>query len=319
MKHYTPQNHTSFPGILLLASGSVVLGLVIGGLAYYISTLIYLLFVFALIIGSMAAIVYSKLLRFSKTRNRVIALVFALIFGVSLALGFYGMPYLATRTQTISFLQERYGIDHATAAKEFDVSITSMTGRSGLWGFMKYRAQEGEEITTYLAIGYAVLPPSTFSMKNGIAWLYWFAETILFCATSVFVASESGTFYLSHSQKDWFQTRSTQIGSVSLDDKSILLSRLSANDVPGVADLIFDEDRFGHPRIEIYSQLGEKQKEEVLLSIKQTYRKDARIVKRVIIDLWEVAENEYYILQNRLQNGAASAIPVEEPGLDNNE
>jgi len=316
MKRYTPQNHLTPFGLLTLGIGSIILGLVAGALAYFISTLFYLLFIFALIVGVLAGLAYSKLMRFSKVRHALITTTFGAVTGLLLALGFYGTPYLVTRVDVISYYQENYGVNLATAAQRFDAVLQQETGSTGLWGYMKYRAQQGDEYTTYLAVGYAVLPPSSFTMRNGWLWLYWLMETILFSGLSIFLGFSMGARDYSKSAKDWYDTLRIQIGSVALEEKERLLSFFAEGDISKIGDLVAPEDRIAHPRIELYSQQSEKQKGDVLLSIKQTWRKDARTVKRIPLGQWEATEEEYGALKGNMHEETSEVFHIEEPGLE---
>ena len=310
MKPYSPQNHLTIQGLILLGVGSVLLGLIIGGLAYFISNFIYFIIVFPLVIGGIAMIAFGKLIQQSRIRHALVSTAFGIVTGIFVATTFYGTPYLILRNKVIANYQEKYQLNAKDASIAFDSALKQNTGSSGLIGYMKLRAAEGDEYSHYLIVNSMPIPLFSFSLKSTGAWLYWLLETILFIFPIAWIGNVSGKSPFNQSANDWYNTASTQIGSVRLEDKQSLLTYFQTNDYQGICQLIFPEGQIKHPMIEIYRQGSRNKRGNILISLKQTFRKNQSTVKRSLAGQWEVTQAEEQTFVDMLSNRVAENDPA---------
>jgi hypothetical protein len=302
MKPYSSQNHLTAKGLILLGIGSIPLGLICGVLAYFISNFIYFVVVFPLVIGGATTFIYSKLLQMTKVRHSIISAVFGIVTGLSVAVAFYGTPYLALRSKIIANYQEKYHMDAIRASTAFDSVLIQETGSSGFIGYMKLRASEGDEYTNYLIVNSMPIQLFSFSLKSTGAWLYWLLEIILFTFPVAWLGYGVGKRLFNKSANDWYNLYSSQIGSVRLEDKERLLAYFQTNDFSGISHLIVPEGEIKHPVLEIYKQRSNNKKGDILLSVKQTYRKNQSSVKRTLLNQWEIPQIEFESIEKMLDN-----------------
>jgi hypothetical protein len=304
MKLYTTQKHLTFFGLIVLASGTIISGILLGILAYYISNLFYLLLVFPLIVGGAAVFVYNKIAEFSKIRFTLITTIMGFLMGAIVALAFYGTPYLETRNSVINNFQKKYGIDAQTASKGFDNILIKETGSSGLVGFMKLRAQEGDTYTSYFIINSVPVHESKFTLQSTAAWAYWIIEVILMAFPSTLLGFFAGRRHFNQSANNWYDWDAIspkQIGSISLENKEKLLELLKANNLLRISELLVPEGAIEHPLIEVYEQRCKNKKGDILFIIKQTARINPTKVKRSMLSQWEVPPQEYAFFDNAIK------------------
>ena len=302
MKPFSTRNHVTIPGLLLLGIGSVLLGLAMGALAYFISTFIYFIIVFPLVIGFIAAVGFQILIEKSKVRHALAAMGFGIVTGIFLAASFYGTPYLVLRNKVTVNYEEKYQLSPRDASVTFDQALEENTGSSGFLGYMKLRATEGDEYSHYLIVNSMPIPLFSFTLKSSGAWLYWFLETLLFLFPIAWLGLATGKHPFNAEANEWYSTASTQIGSVRLEDKQNLLSYFLTNDLNAICQSVVPDGQIKHPMIEIHGQYTKTRKGNILITLKQTFRKDQSTVKRSIMGRWEMPQYEYRELIEMLKN-----------------
>ena len=293
MKRYSPQNNIPILGLTLLVIGSLILGLAGGAVAYLISNFLYLILIFPIVFGGLITFAYRRLVDFAKIRHSLITSFIGFGVGILIAFSFYGTPYLAVRQQFISDAQEQYNIEAQTASNGFDRILMEETGTDGFWGFMKLRAMEGDNYSTYLIYSNLPIVDFNFTLKSNLAWIYWSLETILFGLPIALMGFNFGKGDFSKTVQDWYSPYSKQIASATLDRKEELLSLLKTGNLMGTVNFLLAEDELSHPKLEIHEQRTENNKGDILLSVVQTIRESSKIVKRNVIAQWEISQQEY--------------------------
>jgi hypothetical protein len=293
MKPYLAPNRTPIFGTILLIIGSVMLGIAIGALAYFISNFIYFIFVFSLVVGGAAMIAYYKLLQFTKVRHSIIAAAMGLATGILVAVSFYATPYLILRNEFINNSQQNYHVSAEKASDAFNEILVEETGTGGFWGYMKLRAKEGDKYTNYVVANGLPIHEFSFTLKDNWAWLYWLFEVVFFSVPTAWIGYEVGKRAFSESANDWYNPLPRQISAVPLESKDRLVMLLNGSNLQEISELAVAEDEITHPMIEIYEQHSENKKGDILLSVKQTYRDKKEKIKRNVIGQWEVPEQKY--------------------------
>lgn len=293
MRPYNFHYRLPLGGVFLLVSGSVIIGIGIGVLAYWISTILYLIVVFPLFVGLAGIVVIAKLGPRTKVHHPLFTTFIGLLTGVCITGGFYGTPYFVTRHDLVTDAQRKYDLDTQTASAAFDAWLVEETGSKGFWGYMKLRAIEGEDYTN--SFGFQAMPVSTisFTLKSTWAWIYWIFETLLFCLPVTWMGFEAGKNAFSESANDWYDGQGKQLGAIPFTCKDELLALCQKGDLTGVCDLLVKEGDIPHPVLEIYEHHTEKEHCDILMTIKQTSRVSPKRVKRTTIGRWEVEHRKF--------------------------
>lgn len=305
MKPYLASNRVPILGTILLVAGSVVLGIVIGALAYFISNLVYLLFVYPLVVGVVTMGAYYKLLQFAKVRHSILAGLIGLATGLLVALAFYATPYWILRNEFISRAQHDYQASQERASSAFDRILVEETGTGGFAGYMRLRAREGEQFTQYVVSNGMPIHEFNFTLQSTWAWLYWMFEVAFFSIPTAWIGYDAGRRAFSESANDWYDPLPKQLCAIPLESKDKLLRLLNGNSVQGIGDLACAEERLAHPMLEIYEQRSNNKKGDVLIAVKQTRRVSTKTVKRRTVGQWELTEPVHASLINDISRRAA--------------
>lgn len=293
MKPYLAPNRVPILGMILLVSGSIILGVVIGALAYFISNFIYYIVIFSLAVGGAAMIAYYKLLQFAKVRHSMIAASMGFMTGIFIGLAYYGSAYLVLRSEFIADAQKNHNVNAAKASQVFNKILVEETGSSGILGYMKFRAKEGDQYTNYFMENGLPIHEFSFTLKSAWAWLYWFLEVLFFSLPTAWIGYDVGKRAFSESANDWYDPLPKQISAVPMECKEQLLTLLKRNSLQEISELVVAEEKLAHPMIEIYEQRSNNKRGDILLSVKQTFRDKKGKIKRNIISQWEVSEQNY--------------------------
>jgi hypothetical protein len=302
MQKYQPQNHIPISGLILLAVGSVVLGVVVGALGYFISGIYYFLFIFPLALGIATAWVFSKLTQVAKVRYSIMTCFFGLTMGLLVAFAFYDVPYLYERYDFINYAQKRYQVSERGASISLDNYLIEDTGSKGLLGYMKLRAKEGDDYTNYLVFNSVPINEFMITMNSTWSWIYWMIESLFISIPAAWIGYEIGKRPFNKSTNEWYSSSHKQIGAVSLGDKNNLLAYLIENNPHGVGDLIVSEEELTHPMIEIFRRKSEKKKGDILISIQQTHQTDKLKIKTEVLSQWEIPQQEYELIEEIVNN-----------------
>lgn len=293
MKRYSALNHLPIFGMIVLIAGSVITGIALGALAYFISNLFYLVFIFPVLVGFAGALVYQRLVFFTKVRHNWLTPSIGFAAGILIAAAFYTSSYWWVRYDVIASFQKEYGTDARTASSALDTFLTVETGSSGFWGFMKLRAAEGDQYTNYMVINSLPVSEFSFTIKSPWAWIYWAVEAQLFALPLVWIGFEAGKMDFNHSANDWYSSFPKLIGVASVDSKEEILAKLRTGDLLAVSELLLQEEEISHPVLEIYEQHSKNEKGTILLSVKQTKRVSSSKVKRITVSQWELSQTEF--------------------------
>jgi hypothetical protein len=277
MKLYSALNHLPISGMIVLIAGSVITGIALGVLAYFISNLLYLVFIFPVLVGFAGALVYQRLVFFTKVRHNWLTPSIGFAAGILIAAAFYASSDWWVRHDVITSFQKEYATDVLTASSALDTFLTVETGSSGFWGFMKLRAAEGDQFTNYLVINSMPVSEFRFTMKSPWVWIYWGVEALLFALPLAWIGFEAGKLDFNHSANNWYSS----------------LPKLRTGDLLAVSELQVKEGEIPHPVLEIYEQHSKNEKGAVLLSVKQTKRVSSSKVKRITVSQYELSQTEF--------------------------
>jgi hypothetical protein len=297
MKTYVNHDYIPVKGLLILVFGSISIGIIIGIASYFISTLIFLHFVFPVVIGFLSLIIFTKLTNIAKIRNPIITRLFGLLSGICIALSFYSTPFVIEKNTFVQDLYENYHYDKQSASIELDRILRVETGSAGLIGYMALRAREGESYTNYIVINAVPVNEFSYTIKSTWAWIYWIIETILFSIPLVLISPDKGYFNIK--DNDWY-SKEKQLGSVSILMKTELLRLFQMDDIDGICTLVIPEEQAVHPTLELYFAPSKYTLNNVLLIVKETTRVTPTKVSRKPIGEWEINQQELLLLNNTI-------------------
>jgi len=312
MKPYLPKNRVPLLGMFTLVFGSILLGLLTGALAYFVSQFVYFIVLFPLGMAGVATVGYFKLVQFSKVRHSAITALMGFVTGLIVMYTFYGVPYLVFRQRLVVEIQHYYQVDTRTAASGFNNILRDETGSGGLLGFMKLRAREGDEYTHYLMFNAVPIQEFHFKLVSTGAWLYWAFECILIPVALAGLGYSIGGRFFNQSVNDWYDPIPSLIGVVTLDRKEELLTLAQAHNLQGIRALMVPEGELPHPVLEIDEQHSKNQQGDILLIFKQSFRDGRGRIKRIVLERWEISQREYLFLKS-MQAIEDVGVNLEEP------
>lgn len=293
MRPYIPQNNTPVKGMILLVIGSIILGLVIGTAAYFVTRFIYLVVIIPLVIGLIGVVLYDKLLVFVKVRHIVLTTFVGLMIGIITAVTYHAIPYFIERNNFITEVKEMYGVDAREASCGFNEVLSEETGSRGLLGYMKLRANTGDQYTNYVIVNSIAIELFSFSFRSTQAWLYWGFEMLLIALPMAWAGYNRSRNFFNHSADDWYLPLPDQIGSVPIENKAVLTALFQENSLLNLSELMVAEGDIPHPTLEIYEQHSKNRKGDTLLVVKETARQSPTKVNRTTIARWEITPEDY--------------------------
>jgi hypothetical protein len=112
VKRYRPSGRIPFGGLIGLILATIIGSLVIGGLVFAVSHLIYLIVLFPIIMGALGGGLLSLVVKSAKVRSPIIAGLLGLVLGVGI-IGVYRFAeyYIDFRNEVTSVVREEGGDD----------------------------------------------------------------------------------------------------------------------------------------------------------------------------------------------------------------
>jgi len=215
------------------------------------------------------------------------------MIGIIAAITYYATPYFIERNNFIAEVKDIYGVDESEASLGFNEVLFSETGSRGLLGYMKIRADVGDQYTNYIIVNSVPIEMFSFTFRSTQAWIYWGLEMLLIALPIAWAGYNRGRNYFNPSANDWYLPLADQIGSIPLENKSELNMFLLENRLLDVSELMVAEGDIQHPTLEIYEQYSKKRTGDRLLIIKETNRESPTKVNRTTIARWEIPLEEY--------------------------
>lgn len=242
----------SLKGVLLLFGALLPVGIVIGGIASFVSRFIYLIIVFPALMGVTAGIFINGIVAKEKIRSTFV-LIAAGIFSAILIFGsMHFFDYLQFRNSAAKEIQAQVIAESGETAPEenvqayIDYVLVEETGFSGLIGFFLLEAKEGVSISR-VGVG---------GSDNGInlgaiTWLYWLAEMGLIGWMSV-APSYKLTKDLFCEHCDTWVAEGEHIGGVQPELFKQAVELIRYKDFVGLAQMLRSDTSL--PSIEFYKR-----------------------------------------------------------------
>lgn len=211
MKSYRPSRKAPLSGLLLLILFVLVGGIVIGGILFAASRIIYLVVLFPVIAGFVAGTVMTVGVLQGKIRNPFIAIVFSLAMGIVIYGTYFYGKYLIFQQVAYDTLVKQSGknVDRATALDLFDkLVLQPETGSTGFVGFVKFAAKAGIQISPV-----ASSSSSTTPLTGAGAYIYWGVEMAIIAVIAAGIAGTQARKPFSEDCNEWYSA-ARSVGSV---------------------------------------------------------------------------------------------------------
>lgn len=293
MRLYQQETDRFSPKMILLVPISIILGLLIGTAAYYVSKIFYLVIIFSFGVSFITMLIHLRLLEYLKIRHRLVSVASGIAIGSIVVVMFHYLPFAEVKRAFVADGVNNYHVNQYVAEQVFNEMLAEETGQSGLLGFLMYRANVGEQFVGTLVINYAPVHEYSFSIRSSGAWLYWFLEAVIIILPAAWVGLKVAKNPFNDRVNEWYKGLPYQIGSVIMENRDKFSNLMQDNYLFEAAELILPEDGAPHPRIEIYQNHCKDENGDILLSIKETGRNKKGKYERKMIQQWEISREEF--------------------------
>jgi len=230
MKRYRASGRFSFGGFIGLILVSLLGGAAIGGLAFAVSHLIYLIVLFPIVMGAIGGGLLVLVVKGGKVRSPILVFLFSILIGVVMigTMHFLGY-YIDFRNEFHNAVVENGGgISAEEEAAFLDEILEEETGDKGFIGYMKLSAQEGFTITRGSS--------ETMIQGNG-AWVYWGAELIGVIIIAAVIAVGAARQPFNEEVGEWYPI-GLIAGNVAWDSRKAFRKLLKNADYNEAAKLV---------------------------------------------------------------------------------
>ncbi len=309
MKPYRSSGRVPFGGWIALVLATLIGSLVIGGIVFAVSHLIYLIVLFPLLMGAIGGGLLVLVVKSSKVRSPILAGLFGLILGIGIV-GVYRFAeyYIDFRNEITNSIRESEGQDISQQdIDEFiDLSLEDETGSSGFVGYLKYAASLGTTITRSSG-------SSEMQLDERATWIYWGIELLIVALIAAGMAFGAARQPFNEEAGEWYPGQMV-IGRVDWNSRKEFYNLLKADDLRGAFKMVMTAPMTGNRVDVLFQQTPTAPQSDVILSVNETRvnrkNQSSGTKMRGVISAQEFAD------LNRMVSGAqaASAATVQFSG-----
>ncbi len=231
MKRYRPSGRLPFGGLIGLILATIIGSLIIGGLVFAVSHLIYLIVLFPFIMGALGGGLLSLVVKSSKVRSPIIAGLFGIIMGIGIIGTVHFLDYYITdRNEFRAFVIEEMGEDVPQEEVDafLDEFLLEETGSSGFIGDLKFNAQQGTTITR---------TSSEITLDENGTWVYWGVELLIVALLGAGMAFSAARQPFNEEVGEWYPDP-FYVGTVNWKSRKDFLSLVKNGDTNDVFQMI---------------------------------------------------------------------------------
>jgi hypothetical protein len=230
MKPYQPSLAAPARGVFILLAAVLLGGTVLGVLVSLLSTQVYLILVFPLVMGLLGGAMVAAVVRAGKIRNPGVAIAAAVMIGIIIYAAMWATDYIQFRNNRIAeFIVTNPGADPSQADAMIDTVLKERTGQTGFLGYLLYEGAEGVSVGRIGSQKFLNLGPV-------VSWIDWVVELIILLWAAVRTGSKPAYEPFCETCGRWY-------------DKPQLLGTLGASRSKEVLNLVENEQ---------YVKLGEE-------------------------------------------------------------
>lgn len=184
MKPYQPSRRIPFVGLLMVILAALVGGALLGAAFFGLSTLFYLIFLFALVMGWLGGRLIAAAVHIGKVRNPAFAAVGGVLIALVMAAAWWGASYLQFKTNQVAVIRTSTPqLSTAEIDQKVDEVLTLATGQGGWMGFTLLRAQQGVRIWQLPG-----QPANRLPLGATLSAVLWLVQWLLMAAIAAVVA-----------------------------------------------------------------------------------------------------------------------------------
>lgn len=263
MKRYRSSGRIPFGGLIGLILATIIGSLLIGGLAFAVSNLIYLIILFPLVMGALGGGLLALVVKSSKIRSPIIAALFGLLMGVAIIGTVHFLDYYITDRN--EFRETVYGssaqdVPQEQVDRDMDEFLLEETGSTGFIGDLKFNASFGMTITR---------SSSEITLDETATWVYWGVELLmvaLICAGLAFGAARKP---FNEEAGEWYP-EPLYVGSVDWKSRKDFYKLLKADDTRQAFKMVTGTASTP-PRVDVVvQQTPTAPQTDVILTIRET-------------------------------------------------
>ncbi len=231
MTEYSPSGRFSFLGLILAIVMILIVGTILGVIAYLISKYIYLVPISPLILALLSGAVAGLAVRWGKIRNSIIAILIGLAMG-TVSYGVYrAAEYAGTMVEIarISAIKDIAGLIAQVQGgqRQLDVFLQREVGQDGFIGFTEFLAQEGMTITRTGSSS----STGGITLVNETLYGYWAIEIFATLLIAAWMARSASRKPYCEDGNKWLKDSDFQmVGAVNEGDVESLKKALLAGD-----------------------------------------------------------------------------------------
>ncbi len=245
LQPYRPSNRVSALGTLFLLLMVLCGGLVLGGIAFALSRILWLIVVFPIGFGLIGGIVLGFVISKQKIRFPALALMAGIAMGAVIFGVFQYGDYFTFQSEMRQILSEQENIQDVSMQNQaIDFLVKNETGYSGFFGYIKLMAQEGVSIGKF--------GQSQITLNEPLTWAYWLIELSLIAGTAAIIAREAGKKPFCESCQEWYKG-GEHLGSVPNAQGQQFLAYLEGGNFRQASALVV-EGSTSFPSLEVYLQ-----------------------------------------------------------------
>jgi hypothetical protein len=265
MKRYRSSGRVPFGGLIALLLVTIIGSLIVGGIVFAVSHLIYLIVLFPLLMGVIGGGILVGVVKGTKVRSPIIAALFGLIIGVGI-IGVYRFAeyYIDFRNEITTSIRESEGegVSQQEIDEFIDLSLEEETGSPGFVGFLKYSASLGTTITRSSG-------SSEMQLDEKATWIYWGVELLIVALVSAGMAFGAARQPFNEEAGEWYPGTS-YVGSVDWNSRKEFYNLLKAGDTRQAFKMVTKAAMNGHRVDVVAQQTPSAPQTDVVLTIKET-------------------------------------------------
>jgi hypothetical protein len=248
MRVYKPSNKVSATGLIVLAIGVLVTGIIGGGLSFFATQAnLYIIFIMPVLLGLIAALAAAIIIGIGKVRNPFVALCFGILAGGAIIFADHFADYYITFRNSVrdEFLDIFSDATQADIDELTNLFLEDETGSAGFLGFLRLAANEGLFSS---APGSDVTNTRPFAQGIGV-WIYWGVEFAVVAGFAAFSAVRYAKKPFDESANRWFSV-GKWLGSVDWGSHRSFKQKLREGDFAGAGQMVVKET-IPFPRLDI--------------------------------------------------------------------
>lgn len=259
LQAYRPSHRAAWQGAVVLLFTTICIGRALGGFAFILSGVIWLMVLFPLVLGLLAGFLLSKIVLHYKVRSPSISIAMAIMISAA----FHSVGYDTFQFEARQVIADQQGLrDSAAQAQVIDGFLVQETGYTGFLGYLKFIAQEG---VSFGRLGSSQI----LTLNEPMTWLYWVVEFGIIIAGAIAGVRDDSKKPFCEACNCWYES-GEHLGSVATSDATRFMESVQTGNKRQARQLI------GHnsgtsPSLEVYIQRCPREYEHAsVLAVRST-------------------------------------------------